>query len=259
MTDLHLLFLSLLLFLACMEDKNQPDANPTTEGQTRDTITLSPNRNPIDTTPIDSTNHPSDSSTYLALGDSYTIGESVKETDRWGVQLAQLLKNAEINISSPDIIARTGWTTAELLEAIEANGNTKKYTIVSLLIGVNNQYRGQTTERYAQEFRKLLEISINYADGDPSKVFVLSIPDWGVTPAGESRSAEIALQIDNFNQVGKYECALKKITFIDITEISRKARDNAQFIASDHLHFSGSMYNLWALEAFPVVKKMLEK
>jgi lysophospholipase L1-like esterase len=255
---LQKIFLSLLsltfltLFLGCLEEHTDTAAkiknDSTTATIPEDTMVKMPN---------DSLSVVPDSVTYLALGDSYTIGESVSEKERWSVQLTELLKKEKIRITGPDIIARTGWTTSELASAIESSGNKKKYTIVSLLIGVNNQYRGQSLSQYATEFKDLLETAIVFADGQPSKVFVLSIPDWGVSPAGEGRSVEIGYQIDRFNEVAEHECDLRNITFINITDISRRAKETPEYIASDHLHFSGSMYALWAEAALPEVKKKL--
>ncbi len=196
--------------------------------------------------------------TFLALGDSYTIGESVEEKDRWSVQLIDLLKG-DFEITKHDIIARTGWTTEELTYAINAQKLTEQYDIVSLLIGVNNQYRGQSLEKYRTEFKELLDISTKLAKNDAKKVFVLSIPDWGVTPfAGNSSRQKIATEIDAFNAVAKEECNKANIVFIDITWISRN-NTGASMIASDQLHFSGKMYALWASEALKTAKIILKE
>lgn len=197
--------------------------------------------------------------TYLALGDSYTIGESVPAADRWGVQLAGLLRKDGVDVADPDIIARTGWTTAELIEAIKQSGNGKTYGLVSLLIGVNNQYRGQDAGRYRTEFRELLQTAIRFAGNKPERVFVLSIPDWGVTPYAASSGRDrqqIAREIDAFNAVAQEECQKAGIAYVDITPTSRTATDASQ-IAEDGLHFSGKQYRLWAEKALPVVKKRL--
>lgn len=207
-----------------------------------------------DTTPTAN----SDTLSYLALGDSYTIGERVSSSERWCVQLAALLSAADLVVKDPDIIARTGWTTSELKAAIKQQGNEKKYELVSLSIGVNNQYRGQSIDTYRTEFSDLLNTSISYANGNASRVFVLSIPDWGVSPYGASRDRKkITNEIEAFNQVAREECANKNILFVDITPISRRALDNPQYIADDNLHFSGAMYGLWAAAAVPLVTKLL--
>ncbi len=197
---------------------------------------------------------------FLSLGDSYTIGESVPEPDRWSVQLAEMLRKDGLAVALPDIIARTGWTTAELAVGIAQAKNDKTYDLVSLLIGVNNQYRGQSIERYRTEFRSLLDTSVKFAKGNKKRVFVLSTPDWGVSPFGKgSDRAKIAREIDAFNAVAKEESEKAGILFIDITPISRLGLNDPSMFASDDLHFSGKMYGLWAKEALPKVKGLLEK
>ncbi|GAB2795513.1 SGNH/GDSL hydrolase family protein [Rhabdobacter roseus] len=196
---------------------------------------------------------------FLSLGDSYTIGESVPVSERWSVQLAAMLREEGVPLQVPTILAQTGWTTAELQFAIQQAKDTSTYDLVSLLIGVNNQYRGQSLGRYRTEFKELLDLSTHFARGRPERVFVLSIPDWGVTPAGLSRRQKTATEIDAFNTVAKEECAKAGILFIDITPLSRTALNNPSLIASDNLHFSGKMYKLWAEEAFLTVKRMVTK
>jgi lysophospholipase L1-like esterase len=195
--------------------------------------------------------------TFLALGDSYTIGESVDEKDRWNRQLIDLLKT-DFNFTKHDIIARTGWTTSELTQAIEAQKLTEQYDMVSLLVGVNNQYRGQSLDTYRVEFRELLNISTKFAKNDVKKVIVLSIPDWGKSPFAEGQNkSKIASEIDAFNKVAKEECQKANIVFIDITEITRKNTDASMF-ASDGLHYSGKMHRLWANEALKTASEILE-
>jgi lysophospholipase L1-like esterase len=194
---------------------------------------------------------------YLALGDSYTIGESVSIAERWPVILAKDLSNAGKPVKNPDIIALTGWTTRDLLDALDNHKPSSQYDMVSLLIGVNNQYRGRDIEEYRKEFRELLLKSISYATGDASKVFVLSIPDWGVTPYGTSNREKIGAEINSFNKVAKEECDREKVVFINITDISRKALNDPAMLASDKLHFSGKMHQLWVNEALPKVKSLL--
>ena len=195
---------------------------------------------------------------YLALGDSYTIGESVSENERWPVQLADLLRKQSTDLSSPDIIAKTGWTTSELMAGISKANPTNGYDLVSVLIGVNNQYRGQSTAIYRTELREILTKAIGLAQNKPERVVMLSTPDWGVTPfaVGSDRS-KIANEIDNFNAVAQEECKKLNIKYIDITPISRTAFGNATLVASDKLHFSGKMYQLWADKALSVVKSLL--
>lgn len=203
---------------------------------------------------------------YLALGDSYTIGESIPETERWSGQLATLIESSprfgrtEGSGVEVAIIARTGWTTAELWEGIQAQDINPPYDLVSLLIGVNNQYRGYDINEYREQFVFLLNKSIEYAGGDPNRVFVLSIPDWGVTPFASGRDREkIAQEIDAFNAVNREETEKAGAHYIDITSISREAADDSSLIAPDGLHPSGKMYAEWARLALPVVLEILEK
>jgi len=195
--------------------------------------------------------------TYLALGDSYTIGESVKEEERYPVILSKVLNKAQIPIKNPDIIARTGWTTDELISAIEQKNPPNTYDLVSLLIGVNNQYRGYSQETYRKEFEILLKIAIQKAKGNKNRVFVLSIPDYGVTPfAKNSDVAKIAKEIDAFNHINKAISQQYGVKYFDITPISREAKNNPHWIAEDHLHPSGLMHQQWVDLIFEEVKAM---
>lgn len=200
-------------------------------------------------------NHPEDNKkafTYLALGDSYTIGESVPEAERWPVQLADSLRDAGIETGEVRIIARTGWTTDELAAGIDAADITGPFDLVSLLIGVNNQYRGRPVETFRPEFVSLLNTAIEFAGGNPEKVFVVSIPDWGVTPFAASRDrAAIAAAIDAYNAVAQEETVKKGVPFFDITPISREAADNPALVAADGLHPSGQMYQRWVSLILP--------
>jgi lysophospholipase L1-like esterase len=194
---------------------------------------------------------------YLALGDSYTIGESVAEKERWPNQLATLINPAgEIDVT---IIACTGWTTSELWEGIQAANPQGTYDMVSLLIGVNNQYRGYDINEYREEFKFLLEKSIEYADGKPEHVIVLSIPDWGVTPFAWGRdSTQIAADIDVYNAINLEESQKAGVYYVDVTPVSRKAVNDQSLIAGDDLHPSGKMYAEWAKLALPIAVKILE-
>jgi lysophospholipase L1-like esterase len=176
---------------------------------------------------------------YLALGDSYTIGESVPESERFPVQLARAL-----NLGDPEIIAKTGWTTDELNAAIDAAHPTGPYDLVTLLIGVNNQYRGRDAEQYRGEFTALLQRAIGFAGGDAKKVVVVSIPDWGVTPFAEGRDrAKIGTEIDRYNAINREETGKAGAKYVDITPVSR-GTDPALF-AADGLHPSGKQYTEW--------------
>lgn len=182
---------------------------------------------------------------FLALGDSYTIGESVAEDQRWPVQLAKALAEEGYRVAPPDIIATTGWRTDELRDAVAARSLMSDYDLVSLLIGVNNQYQGRTISQYRKEFRDLLGIAIAHAGGNPSRVIVLSIPDYGYTPFGREKQVGISEAIDAFNAVNKTITEQKGVTYIDITDISRRGLTDPKLVADDGLHPSGKMYGLW--------------
>jgi lysophospholipase L1-like esterase len=195
---------------------------------------------------------------YLALGDSYTIGTSVTEGERYPVQTAGLLRAGGINLDPPDIIATNGWTTANLLNAISQSKFSNNYTAVSLLIGVNNQYQGRSLDEYNQEFNQLLQRAIQYAGGRADHVFVLSVPDYSVTPfARGSDTAKIAAQIDAFNRVNKSVSDSHKVNYLDVTGESRKAGTDRTLIASDSLHFSGKEYAIWSSALAPLIKAAL--
>ncbi len=183
---------------------------------------------------------------YLALGDSYTIGQSVLPAERWPVQLAEKLNSKGKDIAEPTILATTGWTTGDLLRAIKNNSALANFDIVSLMIGVNNQYQHQSIDQFRKELSTLIEKSISLVGNNPAHVIVLSIPDWGVTPAGSNNSLQIAGEIDAFNQVQMEECQKAKVQFIDITASSRTAKGDSSLIAKDNLHFSGKMYSIWS-------------
>ena len=183
----------------------------------------------------------SNSYSYLALGDSYTIGESVKESERWPVQLYKSLKN---KISYPTIIAKSGWTTDQLIDTLN-NSNLKQYDIVSLLIGVNNQFRGYSIDNYKVEFENLLAKTIRYSN-NKKNVFVLSIPDYGVTPFGQSRGKEkIYNEINAYNDINRIISEKYNVMYFNITDISRRAENDLTLLANDKLHPSEKMYAEW--------------
>ena len=197
---------------------------------------------------------------YLALGDSYTIGEGVDAWARWPAQLADLLRQHGIDVADPDIIAQTGWTANELRDAIRDSDNQNKYDLVSLLIGVNNQYRGRSINRYRTDFQKLLQTAIIFAKGKSGRVFVLSIPDWSATPFAKRRNrVKIASKIDAFNAIAQEECRKAGIAYVDITASSRKAADDATQFANDGLHYSEKHMRQWAELALPVARALLAK
>jgi lysophospholipase L1-like esterase len=189
---------------------------------------------------------------YLALGDSYTIGESVKESERWPVQLSNSLRN---KLNKPVIIAKSGWTTDQLIDTLNKINFNKKFDFVSLLIGVNNQYRGRSVENFKEGFTILLKKSIEYANYKKERVMVVSIPDWGVTPFAKNKNRTIiGNEIDAFNKVIHDECMKNNITFFNITEISRKAVNDNSLIAEDGLHPSKKMYKQWVKIIKPYFK-----
>lgn len=191
-------------------------------------------------------------STYLALGDSYTIGESVIDSLRWPNQLVAALKQNGKQFDPANIIARTGWTTDELSTAMDTVALAPSYDYVSLLIGVNNQYRGRSIENFETEFIQLLDRSVTLGNQKGANVFVLSIPDWGVMPFAEGRNRkQIALEIDQFNAVIQTACRDRNIAFFDITPISREAETNPILVANDGLHPSGEMYARWVDTLLP--------
>jgi len=197
--------------------------------------------------------------TFLALGDSYTIGEGVPEEQRWPAQLVFRLNEVGIAFELSQIIAKTGWTTAELSTAMAVTTFNPPYECVSLLIGVNNQYRGYSVEVYQAEFSTLLNQAIALAGNRPDHVLVLSIPDWSVTPFAQRSgrdSAHIAEEIDKFNRVNFLESQKRKVHYVDITPLTRQWGAEAEMLAEDSLHPSGAMYQLWIPEIFPVVQKI---
>jgi lysophospholipase L1-like esterase len=195
----------------------------------------------------------------LALGDSYTIGEAVADHERWPVQLAALLRARGIAVASPTIIARTGWTTDELSAGIDAARVAGSYDLVTLLIGVNNQYRGRGVEEFRRQFRELAHRAVAFAGGNASRVVVVSIPDWGVTPFAEGRDrAQIAREIDSFNTICDEEADAAGAHYVDISAIGRRARDEPTLIAHDGLHPSGAMYAEWARRILPVAERALK-
>ncbi len=195
---------------------------------------------------------------FLALGDSYTIGESVTPAERWPVQLAARLRADGLALAEPVIIARTGWTTDELAAGLEAAAPAGPFDLVSLLIGVNNQYRGRSLENYQAEFAALLERAVELA-GAPGRVLVLSIPDWSVTPFARGRDpAAIAAGIEAFNAVNQAIAQARGVHYLDITPASRRAATEPALIAADGLHPAGGMYAEWARLALAQARAALD-
>ena len=186
---------------------------------------------------------------YLALGDSFTIGEGVAAAERWPVRLAALLRGRGVDVGDPEIIATTGWTTEQLAAGIDAARPQGPYALVSLLIGVNNQYHGLPVDAYRAEFRALLQQAIAFAGGNAGHVIVLSIPDWGVTAFAEGRDrAQIAREIEAFNDVNREVSRELGARWVDVTPTSRRM---PEAVAGDGLHPSGAQYQAWADLALP--------
>ena len=196
---------------------------------------------------------------YLALGDSYTIGEGVAESERWPLQLARGLREEGIALAAPRIIARTGWTTDELDAAIDAAQPLGEYDFVSLLIGVNNQYRGRELDNYRVEFAALLERAIGFAGGRKDRVLVLAIPDWGATRFGAASGRDVtkvSRELDAYNAAAKAICRARGVAFVDIAPVSRERGNQAAMLAEDGLHPSAKMYAAWTRQALPVARDM---
>ena len=191
---------------------------------------------------------------YLALGDSYTIGQSVDTSDRWPIQLDAKLKDEGFAVERTDIIAQTGWKTSDLLNAIE-DTNLEDYNLISLSIGVNNQFSGIPFEVYTSEFDELLGRIIDAAG--VSRVFIVSIPDYGVTPFGSNNSETISQELDEYNEYARLKCDTLNIPYINITEISRVLGASEGALASDNLHPSGTQYALWVDEMIPTVRELV--
>lgn len=197
---------------------------------------------------------------YLALGDSYTIGQSVPSNEAYPFQLTNAINVAGLSSPPPTIIATTGWTTDNLIYAIaHSNILNNKYQVVTLLIGVNDQFQGLSQDHYRTNFIQLLHTAIKFANGDSTRVFVLSIPDYGVTPAALQPDSIIGPQIDQFNAINKQESTTAGVNYLNITDISREAATDPTLIASDGLHPSGKMYKLWIDRLGPMVVARLKK
>ncbi|UEG50821.1 SGNH/GDSL hydrolase family protein [Ferruginibacter lapsinanis] len=197
---------------------------------------------------------------YLALGDSYTIGQAVQVAERYPVQATQLLFNDSIQLYAPEIIAQTGWTTSNLLSRINTSPPLKStYDIVTLLIGVNNQYQGLSQSQYQREFTTLLNKAIQFANNNSKHVIVLSIPDYSVTPYAErADKMKIAMEIDAFNAINKEISLAKGVAYLDVTTSTRMASTDRSLIADDGLHPSGKEYAKWAVWLAPIIKNALK-
>jgi lysophospholipase L1-like esterase len=243
----HLLYLLLSILLVSCAQGSPPVVLEISETQESEDTAVPPQ-----------TDLPVQTVRFLALGDSYTIGQGVSEDERWPVQLAARLEEKGFD-AQVTIIARTGWTTENLLFSLATEPPEGTYDFVTLLIGVNNQFRGGELEEYRIRFKELLEQAIGLAGNQPQNVIVLSIPDWEVTPYAERmppRSLEF--DIDDFNAVNLQEAQTYGVRYVDITPISRQVTHDKSLIASDGLHPSGAMYTLWVEEMLPQVLEIIQ-
>lgn len=196
---------------------------------------------------------------YLALGDSYTVGESVPSQDNFPNQTVQLLKSSGYDFKPAEIVAKTGWTTDELQNKINTYSFTPPYNIVTLLIGVNNQYRGRPVDNYKSEFENLLKQAIKFASGKADHVIVVSIPDWGATPFADGRDKEqIANEIDEYNAANKTISELYKVHYLDITPWTREAASDPSLVAGDGLHPSAKEYKRWSEKLACKIKTVIQ-
>ena len=229
-----------LLIISCTKEKEnyQSSSNNLTSDSTI-------NSNALDTS----------IKSYLALGDSYTVGQSVQKDESFPAGLVQMLRAKNINVTDPEIIAVTGWTTENLLNALAADPPKQTYSFVTLLIGVNNQYQGRSLEEYKTQFTQLLNMAISYAGNKKNHVFVLSIPDYSLTPfANGSDTQKIAMQIDQFNVANKIISINEGVHYLDITPISRNAKNDPSLIAGDGLHPSAKQYSQWDELLAPLIE-----
>jgi len=195
----------------------------------------------------------------LCLGDSYTIGEMVLPKENFPHQTVELLRKSGYDFADPEIVARTGWTTDELQAAISQHTFKNHYDFVTLLIGVNNQYRGRSIEDYKSQFEALLQQSIHFAGNRSDHVIVLSIPDWSVTPfAASTDRSDVARQIDQFNQANKQLASTYRVKYIDITPDTRLAASDQELTAADGLHPSAMAYAKWSEKIYHVIQRELQ-
>ena len=220
----------IMLLFGCSKNENSPELPAAQQNESAATASAAPQQ------------------TYLALGDSYTIGEAVPQAQSFPYLLVSKLNSRGKNFAAPRVIARTGWTTNDLQKAVAAANITRKYDFVSLLIGVNNQYQGLSKATYRTQFRDLLNKAITFAGGKRTHVSVISIPDWGQTPYGKKSGRDtkkITADIAAFNEINKAEANAKGVSYTNITPLSNKVTTDPALVASDGLHYSGKMHALW--------------
>ncbi len=215
------------------------------------------NQEMIQTTPVSP--GPQAKYSYLALGDSYTIGQSVPADQSFPYQLQKKLQMNDRPVGEPFIIARTGWTCDDLMSAINAQVKAgDQYQLVTLLIGVNDQYRGYNIKDYPARFKALLQKAVSLAGNNPQNVIVVSIPDYGATPYGAGSAAAIGKEIDAYNAINKTISEELLVNYVNITDISRMGLSDPELVARDDLHPSGKMYGLWIDRILPVAIKILK-
>ena len=200
--------------------------------------------------------------TFLALGDSYTIGEGAPNAERWPMQLVARLRETGVTVDDPEIVARTGWTTDELAAAMDASTFTPPYSLVTLLVGVNNQYRGRDLANYRVEFEATLQRAITLAGDKPSHVIVVSIPDWGVTRFGHASGrdiAKIAAELDAYNAANAQIAKMLHCGYVDVTAVSREGGDAPEMLMADGLHPSAAMYEKWVDRIEPAAQAALSQ
>lgn len=239
-----LYFLLVPLLMSCKEEEVKPTMQTTPTPSQPDTL-ISP----------EDTVAPKKSLKILALGDSYTIGESVSVAERYPNQLADSLRKIGFDVDVVKIIAQTGWRTDNLSQAITAENIKDTFDYVFLLIGVNNFYQNRSVEEYKPEFSDLLNRAISFAGNKKENVIVVSIPDYGYTPFGRSTQPSISPGIDLFNSANKSIATAAEVNYINITDISREGFNDPALVANDGLHPSGKMYGLWVERILPVIKK----
>ena len=239
-----------LLTFGCGNAENDPAPKPAPVSD--------PKEDMKEETEDDTTKNEADGIAFLSLGDSYTIGESVSVNERWPVQLKDRLEEETLAPVALEIIATTGWTTGNLIQAVSNRDFEEDFDLVSLLIGVNNQYQGRSISEFESEFTTLLKTAIDLAGGDPSHVFVLSIPDYSVTPFAENSDRDkISKELAEFNRVSKEITLQAGVKYFDITPISLQAKEDRSLLADDGLHPSGKMYTAWVELLFPDVKAVV--
>ena len=213
---------------------------------------------PIINTALNSNQTENQALNYLALGDSYTIGEGIKKRNTWPKLLERYIEK-EIGVEiNTQIIAETGMTTSDLIRAIELSEILESYELVSLMIGVNNQYRGMNINHFKEEYIQLIDQAIAFTNYSNSRVFVLSIPDWSATPFGQGfQFNKNKMEIEKYNRIIKNICTAKGVDYYNITDISRLVTRESNLIIEDGLHPSKKMYQLWVNEIFPgIIKKL---